>query len=58
MLIYSGHGSDEKYSVTQELHEQKSLANISLHNMKEINCRKNEYKYMVFAILNHDEKPQ
>jgi len=49
MLIYSGHGSDEKSPVTVELQEQKSLANISLHNIKELNCKKNEY--MVLVIL-------
>lgn len=49
MLIYSGRGSDEKSPVTVELQEQKSLANISLHNTKEANCKKSEY--MVFVIL-------
>jgi hypothetical protein len=51
MLIYFGHGSDEKSPVIAELQEQKSLANISLHSIKERNCKTNEYMWFVIRVL-------
>jgi hypothetical protein len=54
MLIYFGHGSDEKPPFTVEIQEQKSLANISLYSIKERNCKKNEY--IVFVKLESPRK--
>jgi hypothetical protein len=51
MLIYSGHDSDEKFPVTAEQQEQKTLTNISLHNIKQRNCKTNEYTGFVIRVL-------